>query len=367
MTAVNIAFFGSSLVSAYWNGAATYYRGLIRALSARGHRVTFYEPDAFLRQQHRDIDDPPWARVVVYSCVGESGVLSALEDASKCDVIIKASDIGIFDDLLETAVLQYRKPDRPVIFWDVDVPATLSRLYANPGDPLHTQIGQFDAVLTYGGGAPVTKAYMELGARCCVPIYNAIDPHTHFPVSSDKRFSGDLGFMGNRLPERESRIDEFFFKPAELLRKQRFLLAGSGWQDKPLPSNIDYAGHVFTRDHNGFNCTPRAVLNVTRENSAAFGYLPAMRIFEAAGAAACVITDNWVGIEQFLEPDREILVAKDGAGVAAHLQSLTPERIGAIGRAAYKRVLSEHTYEQRASQVEGILSELGVIRSELCV
>jgi hypothetical protein len=33
---MNIAFFGSSLVSAYWNGAATYYRGIIRALHELG-------------------------------------------------------------------------------------------------------------------------------------------------------------------------------------------------------------------------------------------------------------------------------------------------------------------------------------------
>ena len=59
---LNIAFFGSSLVSAYWNGAATYYRGLIRALHERGHRITFYEPDAYERQQHRDMPDPDWAQ-----------------------------------------------------------------------------------------------------------------------------------------------------------------------------------------------------------------------------------------------------------------------------------------------------------------
>jgi spore maturation protein CgeB len=62
---MRIAFFGSSLVSAYWNGAATYYRGLLKALAGRGHAITFYEPDAFERQAHRDIDDPPWARIVV--------------------------------------------------------------------------------------------------------------------------------------------------------------------------------------------------------------------------------------------------------------------------------------------------------------
>ena len=48
---MNIAFYGSSLLSSYWNGAATYYRGIIRALATRGHRITFYEPDAFGRQQ----------------------------------------------------------------------------------------------------------------------------------------------------------------------------------------------------------------------------------------------------------------------------------------------------------------------------
>ena len=41
---MNIAFYGSSLVSAYWNGAATYYRGIIRALAERGHRVTVHVP-----------------------------------------------------------------------------------------------------------------------------------------------------------------------------------------------------------------------------------------------------------------------------------------------------------------------------------
>ena len=66
MKPLTIAFFGSSLVSAYWNGAATYYRGILHALAGRGHRIAFYEPDAFDRQAHRDIPDPDWARVVVY-------------------------------------------------------------------------------------------------------------------------------------------------------------------------------------------------------------------------------------------------------------------------------------------------------------
>src|SRR3954463_5900751 len=92
---MRIAFFGSSLVSAYWNGAATYYRGLIRALHGRGHRVTFYEPDAFQRQQHRDIADPDWAADVVYSPDDPAAVQRCLDAARTCDLIIKASGVGV--------------------------------------------------------------------------------------------------------------------------------------------------------------------------------------------------------------------------------------------------------------------------------
>src|SRR5438094_2511705 len=119
---MQIAFFGSSLVSAYWNGAATYYRGIIRALHERGHRVTFYEPDAFERQQHRDIPDPDWARVVVYPA-DERGAERALDAARGADVVVKASGVGVFDELLEAAVLDLRRPDGLAIFWDVDAPA----------------------------------------------------------------------------------------------------------------------------------------------------------------------------------------------------------------------------------------------------
>src|SRR5438270_8850499 len=98
---MNIAFFASSLVSAYWNGAATYYRGIIRALHERGHHVTFYEPDAFSRQQHRDIADPDWARVVVYP-PEEEHAYRCLDEARGSDLVVKCSGVGVLDDVLES-------------------------------------------------------------------------------------------------------------------------------------------------------------------------------------------------------------------------------------------------------------------------
>src|SRR5690242_17159920 len=123
---LDIAFFGSSLVSAYWNGAATYYRGIVRALANRGHQITFYEPDAFDRQQHRDIADPPWAEVVVYPPTIDD-VHRMIERASGADLVVKASGVGVNDALLERLVLDLQSPSTLVAFWDVDAPATLDR------------------------------------------------------------------------------------------------------------------------------------------------------------------------------------------------------------------------------------------------
>lgn len=353
---LKIAFFGSSIVSAYWNGAATYYRGIVKALHKMGHEVTFYEPDILERQKHRDIEDPEYCRVIVYE-KDKVSLRGLLRNASEADVIIKASGVGAFDEFLEYEVTQLKKENNLIIFWDVDAPATLDRVETNPQDAFKDLIPEYDLILTYGGGQPVIDAYESKGAKKCIPIYNALDTGTHFPVEPDTKFEGALAFLGNRLPDREQRVEEFFLKPATNLKNQKFLLGGSGWNDKPMPKNVKYLGHVYTAEHNAFNCTPMAVLNISRDSMAKYGFSPATRVFEAAGAAACIITDYWVGIEEFFEPGKEIIVVKTGDEVEQIISELTPEKANEIGQAAYKKVLAKHTYEHRAALLQSVISK----------
>jgi spore maturation protein CgeB len=80
-------------------------------------------------------------------------------------------------------------------------------------------------------------------------------------------------------------VKEFFFRSAAMLPDRVFLLGGSGWErDVPDYPNIRRLGHVFTHEHNAFNCSNLAVLNINRQSMASYGYSPPTRIFEAAGA-----------------------------------------------------------------------------------
>ena len=350
-----IAFYGSSLLSSYGNGAASYYRGLLRNLAILGYDITFYEPEDLARQQHQDMAPPDWCRCVVYPSTVD-GARHAATEAANAEIIIKASNVGCFDDELLAAVMAVRRPDALCLFWDLNAPDTLQRLRGDALHPLRQALPQLDGVMTNGGGPPVIAGYTALKARRCTAIYNGLDPESHHPAAAQPRFSCDLGFLGNRLPDRDARAEEFFLRPARLMSARRFMLAGTGWDDKPVPGNVTKLGHISGPDHNGFNRSCLAVLNVARDGMAATGFCPAARLFEAAGAGACLITDQWEGIGYFLKPGEQVLIARDGKDVADHLGSLTPARARDIGLGALEHVLMHHTYANRAAETDAVLS-----------
>ncbi len=350
---MKIFVFGSSLTSSYWNGAATYYRGIYKNLHALGYEILFAEPDIYNRQKNRDTGEIDYAEVVVYSTPRDLDRM--LARACDSDLVIKHSGVGADDELLEREVLRCRCCGIRAAFWDVDAPATLARVERNPDDPFLALIPQYDYIFTYGGGSPVVSRYLQLGARNCHPIYNALDPETHHPVPPAPEFACDLVFVGHRLPDRERRVDDFFFRAAHLAPGLSFILGGEGWTGKAMPRNVRWIGHVGTGDHNRVNCSARMVLNINRDSMAAVGFSPPTRVFEAAGAAACVITDAWPGVETFFQPGDEILLASSAEEIVSYLFSLDAAHSARIGAAMRARALRDHTYSLRARQVDSIL------------
>ena len=351
---MKIFVFGSSITSSYWNGAATYYRGIYKELHALGHEIVFAEPDAYNRQQKRDDGDFSYVTSIIYRSAEEIPALLAA--ACDSDLVIKHSGVGVFDELLEAKVLCCGSDQTRIAFWDVDAPATLARVEENPADPFRRLIPEYDFIFTYGGGEPVVEHYLRLGASNCHPVYNALDPATHHSVPPANQLNCDLVFVGNRLPDREHRVEEFFLRAAELAPECQFVLGGEGWAGKPLPANVRWIGHVGTHDHNRVNCSARMVLNINRESMAAVGFSPPTRVFEAAGAGACVVTDHWKGIETFFVPGKEILVASSPEEIVGYLRSVSESQSRKIGDNMRARALREHTYALRARQFDSIVS-----------
>jgi spore maturation protein CgeB len=352
---VRLTFFGSSLVSCYWNGAATYYRGLLRALHELGHDVVFCEPDAYGRQEKRDLPaDPPYARVVVYRTEAERDALVD-EAFAASQWVVKCSGVGMWDAELEEAVASRAGGEAMTAYLDVDAPATLGRIAANEADPFRACIPRYDHVFTYGGGPPVVEEYTRWGAKGCTPVYNGLDPREHRPPVHRRTPEWDLLFMGNRLPDREARVEEFFFAAARLCPDASFALGGEGWSGKKLPPNVTCLGHVPTARHNELNAAARLVMNIHRESMVENGWSPATRMFEAAGAAACQVTDAWRGIEDFFAPGTEILVAEDAHAVARYVREIGLVAARGIGEAARRRALKQHTYARRARLMDAVL------------
>ena len=350
---MRIFAFGSSLTSSYWNGAATYYRGIYKNLHALGHEITFAEPDIYDRQKNRDPGEIDYAEVVVYTTPRDLDRM--LARACDADLVIKHSGVGADDEFLEREVLRCRCCGTRAAFWDVDAPATLARVEQDPQDSFLGCIPQYDYVFTYGGGPPVVAHYLRLGARNCHPIYNALEPESHHPVPPDPTLSCDLVFVAHRLPDRERRVEQFFLRAAELAPELSFILGGEGWAGKAMPRNVRWIGHVGTGNHNRVNCSARMVLNVNRESMASVGFSPPTRVFEAAGAGACVVTDAWTGVETFFEPGREILLASSAEEIVHLLRTLDKEQSTQVGAAMRVRALRDHTYALRARQVNEIL------------
>ena len=357
---MKIFVFGSSIVSSYWNGAATYYRGIYKYLARRGHQITFAEPDAYGRQQHRDHDDFAYIESVVYRPTTDLDRL--LQCASDADIMIKHSGVGVDDELLETLVADLAA-QTPSVFWDVDSPATIARLRANRDDPFRSAIPKYDAVFSYGGGPRSQDGYLSFGARAYYCIYNGLDSDTHYPVPADAALACDVAFLGNRLPDREARVDELFFKAAELAPEMSFLLGGEGWSDKSMPFNVRWIGHVPTGDHNRVNCSASMVMNINRASMASVGFSPPTRVFEVAGAGTCMLCDDWPGIDDCFEPEKEIVVIRNAHDVVDALRTYDESDRRRIGQAFRSRALRDHTYAQRAAQAEAAMSECIARRS----
>lgn len=348
---MKLVIFGLTLSSSWGNGHATLWRGLCRALLARGHEVVFFERDLPFYAAHRDLHDLPGGTLVIYPDWVSVRDL-ARRHIGEADVAIATSYCR---DALAASELAWEMATQSV-FYDLDAPVTLARLAAGEAvDYIGPRaLRDFDLVLSYTGGRALSELRARLGARRVAPLYGSVDPGEHRPVRPQAEYRADLSYLGTFAADRQAALERLFVNAARRRGSARFVMGGAQYpEDFPWADNIYFVRHLPPSQHAAFYCSSRLTLNVTRAAMAESGWCPSGRLFEAAACGAPIVSDWFEGLDAFFSSD-QLLVARETDEVIAALDRSDAE-LSRMAGAARERTLAEHTAAHRAAELENLL------------
>ncbi|PYV83480.1 MAG: glycosyltransferase [Acidobacteria bacterium] len=355
---MKIVICGLSITSSWGNGHATTYRALARALNARGHKIVFFERDLEWYASNRDMPGPPFCRVHIYERWYEVRSLLRRELAD-ADVAVVGSyfpdGVQAIDEVLDSVV--------PVkAFYDIDTPITVAKLQAGDAEYLSPeQVPGFDLYFSFTGGPLLRELESKFGARRAIAFYCSFDTTKYQSCAPDPRYRCDLSYMGTYAADRQPGLERLLCAPASRLPEKKFIVAGPQYP-APMtwPQNVKRIIHLEPKFHPPFYCSSRFTLNLTRKLMVDHGYSPSVRLFEAAGCGAAIISDNWKGLESFFVPGKEVMLAESSEEVVNYLSAVGEEEARAIGSRAQERVIAEHSAEKRAEQFEDLVGAKAV-------
>jgi spore maturation protein CgeB len=351
---LDIVIFGLSITSSWGNGHATTFRALVRALSARGHNVCFLERDVPWYAEHRDLPDPPFGLTRLYKSVAELKKRFArrVMNADLCIVGSYVPDGVAIGEWVQRTCRGVKA------FYDIDTPVTLAKLAAGDTEYVTASlVRRYDLYLSFAGGPVLTQIEDKHGSPMARALYCSVDPKVYFP--EERALKWDLGYMGTYSADRQPGLDHLLIEPARRSPELKTIVAGPMYpRELTWPKNVERIEHLAPASHRRFYNSQRYTLNLTRADMQRAGYSPSVRIFEAAACGTPIISDYWRGLEDFFELEKEILTASTTAEMLVYLNEIPEKERRAMGERARRRVLANHTPEQRALELESYVNEV---------
>lgn len=351
--ALEITILGLSITSSWGNGHATTYRGLVRALAERGHRILFLERDVPWYAKSRDLPDPPFGVTRLYRSLEE------LKDTYAAAV--RTSDLvmvgSYVPDGVEVGRWAIDTARGLTAFYDIDTPVTLAKLARGDFEYLTPElIASYDLYLTFTGGPTLQRLENDYGSPLARPLYCSVDPELYYPEETELEY--DLGYMGTYSEDRQPGVDRLLNQPARCWPQGRFVVVGPQYPESiDWPASVERVEHLPPAEHRPFYNAQRFTLNITRADMIRAGHAPSVRLFEAAACGTPVISDWWPGLDEFFLPEKEIFIARSVQESLHYLQTTSEPQRRLIGARARRRVLDSHTARDRARELEQYVQE----------
>lgn len=346
---LDIVILGLSITSSWGNGHATTYRGLVRELADRGHRILFLERDQPWYAENRDLAKPPYGKTELYT--GLEDLKDRFTQAvRRADLVIVGSYVP---EGVEVGKWVTGTAAGATAFYDIDTPVTLAKLSRGDHEYISPElIPRYQAYLSFTGGPTLRLLERRYGSPMARPLYCSFDPKLYRPEEVEPRW--DLGYMGTYSDDRQPVLDRLLIEPSRRWAKGRFAVAGPQYPEAIVwPKNVKRFEHLEPKKHARFYNQQRFTLNVTRADMVHAGFSPSVRLFEAAACGTPIISDIWAGLDSFFKIGEEILTARSCNDVLQYLRDIPEHERRALGERARARVLREHTAAHRAEELEG--------------
>ncbi|AUW57300.1 glycosyltransferase [Sphingobium sp. SCG-1] len=343
---MKLVVLGLSLSSSWGNGHATTYRALLAAFAARGHEILFLERNVPWYANARDFDQPDYCQLAFYETLDD--LAEWREAIAGADAVMVGSYVP---DGIAVGQFVQQVARGTTAFYDIDTPVTLAAL--ERGDCAYISpelIPGYDIYFSFTGGPTLSRLEQQYVSPAARPLYCSVDVQSYMPLDVPKQW--DLSYLGTYSDDRQPTLERLLIEPARARPDLRFVVAGPQYPDTiEWPDNVERIAHLPPAQHAAFYSASRYTLNVTRADMIVAGWSPSVRLFEAAACGTPIISDVWPGLDSVFELESEILPATSGEDVVAAL-----DREGArIGEAARRRVLTAHSAEHRAAELEAYL------------
>jgi glycosyltransferase involved in cell wall biosynthesis len=109
-----------------------------------------------------------------------------------------------------------------------------------------------------------------------------------------------------------------------------------------------------------FELLAKSKINLNNHIDCAAGHAGNIRLFEATGMGTCLLTDWMINLPEMFEDHVEIVTYKNADECVEKVNYLLdhPQELAAIAAAGQRRTLRDHTYVNRAEELDEILKEL---------